>query len=98
MIQPFSCSVFHKSIGNKENSIFCDLCKLWVHVTCNNLNFVDYQYLLGCYDSWYCLNCNTEVYALRNSNKLNFASFIKETLNDSLKLGDMNSKSTLVSK
>ena len=25
-------------IGDKENSIFCDLHKLWVHIKCNNLN------------------------------------------------------------
>ena len=45
MIQQFSCSVCHKSIGDKENSVFCDSCKLWVHIKCNNLTYVDYQYL-----------------------------------------------------
>ena len=46
MIQQFPCSVCHKSIGNKGNSIFRDLCKLWGDIKCNNLNYVDYQYLL----------------------------------------------------
>ena len=32
MIPDFLCSVCHKSIGDKENSIFCDLCKLWVQL------------------------------------------------------------------
>ena len=45
MIQQFPCSVSHKSIGDKVNSIFCHLCKLWVHIKCNNLSYVDYQYL-----------------------------------------------------
>ena len=45
MIQQFPCSVSHKFIGDKVNSIFCHLCKLWVHIKCNNLSYVDYQYL-----------------------------------------------------
>ena len=56
MIQQFLCSVCHKSTGDKENSFFCDLCKLWIHIKCNNLDYVDYQYLPGCNDPWYCLN------------------------------------------
>ena len=52
MIQQFPCSVCHKSISDKENLIFCDLCKLWVHIKCNNLNYVDYRYLSGCSDPW----------------------------------------------
>ena len=32
MIPDFPCSVCHKSIGDKKNSIFCDLCKLWVQL------------------------------------------------------------------
>ena len=98
MIPQFSCSACHKSIGDKENSIFCDLCKLWVHIKCNNLNYVDYQYLSGCSDPWYCLNCNSEIYALGNLNKQNSMLFIKENLTDSLKLDNMNSTSTLVLK
>ena len=45
MIQQCPCIVCHKSIGDKENSIFCDLCNLWVQIKCNKLNYVDYQYL-----------------------------------------------------
>ena len=87
-----------KSKGNKENSVFCDLCKLWVHIKCNNLNYVDYQYLSGCSDPWYCLHCNFEIYAFGSLNTQNFLSFIKENLTDSLKLDNLNSTSTLVLK
>ena len=68
MIQQFTCSVCHKSIGDKENSIFCDICKLWVHIKCNNLNCVDCQHLSGCNKPWYCFNCNSKVYALGDLN------------------------------
>ena len=70
MIQQFPCVVCHKSVGDKENLIFCDLCKLWVHSKCNNFNYVDYHYLSGCVDPWYCLNCNSEIYALGNLSKV----------------------------
>ena len=93
MIPQFPCSVCHKSIGDKENSIFCDLCKLWVHIKCNNLNYVDYQYLSGSNDPWYC----SEIYALGKSRKQNFVIYTGH-LTDSLKLDNMNSTSTLVLK
>ena len=96
MIPQFSCSLCHKSIGNKENLISCDLWKLWVHIKCNNLSYVGYQYLSGCSDPWYCLNCNSEIHALGNLSKQNFMSFIRENLTDCLKLDNMNSTITLV--
>ena len=73
MIPQFSCSVFQKSISDKEN--FSDLCKLKVHIKCNNLNYVDYQYLSGCSDPRYCLNYNSEIYALGNLSKQNFVIY-----------------------
>ena len=87
MIPHFPSSVWHKSIG--------DLCKLWVHIKCNNLNYVEYQYLSDCSDPWYCLNCNSEIYFLGNLSKQNFMSFTRENLTNSLKLDNMNSTSTL---
>ena len=98
MIPQFSCSLCHKSIGDKENSISCDLCKLWVHTKCNILSYIDYQYLSDCSDPWYCLNCNSEIYAHGNWSKQNFMSFLRENLTDSLKMNNMNSTSTLVLK
>ena len=98
MIPDFPCSVCHKSIGDKENSIFCDLCKLWVHIKCNNLHYVDYQFLSGSNDPWYCLDCNSKVYAFDKLSKQNFMSFIRDKHTDFLKLDNMNSTSTLVLK
>ena len=95
MIQQFPCSVCHKSIRDKKIQL------LWVHIKYNNLKYVDYQYLLGCNDPWYCLNCNSEIYALGYLNKQNFLSFIWENFTDSqekLKLDDTSSLSTLVLK
>ena len=96
MIPQFPCSLCHKSIGDKENLISCDLWKLWAHIKCNNLSYVAYQYLSGCSDPWFCLNCNSEIHALGNLSKQNFMSFIRENLTDCLKLDNMNSTITLV--
>ena len=90
MVPQFPCSA--------KCSIFCDFCKLWVHIKCNNFNYVDYQYLSGSNDPWYCLNCNSEIYALGKLSKQNFMSFIRDNLTDSLKFDYMNSTSTLVLK
>ena len=98
MIQHLPCSVCQKSVGDKENSIFFDLCKLWVHLKCNNANYVDYQYLSGSSNPWYCLNSNSEIYAVGNLSKQSFMSFITEHFTDSFKLDNMNSTSTLALK
>ena len=98
MIPHLPCSVCQKSIGDKKNSIFFDLCKLWVHLKCNNPNYVDYQYLSGSSNPWYCLNSNSEIYAVGNLSKQSFMSFITEHLTDSFKLDNMNSTSTLALK
>ena len=37
MIQQFPCSVCHKSIGDKGNWIFCDLCKLWTQIKASQI-------------------------------------------------------------
>ena len=91
-MQKFPCSLCHKSI---VDSFFCDLCKLWVHIKCNNLNYLDYQYFSACNNPWYCLNSNSQIYALGNLSKQNFMWFIGENHPDSLKFDNMNSTSTL---
>ena len=47
MVITFPCSICGKAIGDKEDSIYCDKCNLWVHIKCNNLNYIDYKYLSG---------------------------------------------------
>ena len=62
MVITFPCSICTKAIGGNDNSIYCDKCNLWFHIKCNNLNFIDYQYLNGNDDPWFCLKCNSEIY------------------------------------
>ena len=31
-----------KNVHDKGKVVQCDLCELWIHVKCNNLNYLDY--------------------------------------------------------
>ena len=56
----FPCKICAKNIQDKDKAVQCDLCELWVHIKCNNLNYLDYRYLQNCDESWYCIEfCST---------------------------------------
>ena len=60
MVISFPRSICVNSIGDNDDSIFCDKCNSWIHIKCNNPNYIDYQYLNGNDDPWFCLKCNSE--------------------------------------
>ena len=62
MVITFPCSICIKAIGDKEDSIYCDKCNLWVHIKCNNLNYIDYKYFCANGDPWFCLKCNSQLF------------------------------------
>ena len=72
MVIHFPCSICTKTIGDNDDSIYCDNYNLWVHIKCNNLNFIDYQYLNGNDDPWFCLKCNSERYSFGTLNNKTF--------------------------
>ena len=37
--------IFGKNVHDKDKAVQCDLCELWIHIKCNNLNHLDYRYL-----------------------------------------------------
>ena len=56
----FPCKICAKNVQDKDKSVQCDLCELWDHIKCNNLNYLDYRYLQNCDESWYCIEfCST---------------------------------------
>ena len=65
------------SISDNDDSIYCDNCNLWVHINCNNLNFIDY--LNGNDDPWFCLQCDSEFYPIGTLNNKTFNQYIKST-------------------
>ena len=82
MIITFPCSICTKTVDDNDNSIYCDKCnrcdKLWVHIKCNNLNFLDYQYNRND-DSRFCLKCNSELFPFGTLNNKTFNQYINSS-------------------
>ena len=53
----FPCRFCTKNVHDKDKAVQCDLCELWIHIKCNNLNYLDYRYLQNCDEFWYCIEC-----------------------------------------
>ena len=68
-----------KTLDDDDNSIYCDKCNLWVYIKCSNLNFLDYQYLNGNDDPWFCLKCNTELFPFGTLNNKTFNQYISSS-------------------
>ena len=67
----FPCWICAKNVHDKDKAVPCDLCKLWILIKCNNLNYIDYGYLQNCNESWYCIECCSTVFLFNSlpSNK-----------------------------
>ena len=47
---------------HKDKAVQCDLCEFWIHIKCNNLNYLDYRYLQNCDESCYCIECCSTIF------------------------------------
>ena len=56
----FPCKIYAKNVQDKDKAVQCEICEIWIHIKCNNLNYLDYRYLQNCDESWYCReSCST---------------------------------------
>ena len=55
------CPFCEKIVKNRDKAICCDLCIKWIHIRCNNLNDLDYEYLKNNDETWYCKTCIQEI-------------------------------------
>ena len=63
-----------------DKSVQCDLCELWIHIKCNNLNYLDYRYLQNCNESWYCIECCSTIFPFNSlSSNKNFLACCTNT-------------------
>ena len=76
-----SSSICVKAICDKEDSIYCGKCNLWVHIKCNNLNYIDYKYLSGNGDPWFCLSCNSLLFPFGTLHNKKFMHHILNSSN-----------------
>ena len=51
----FPCKVCGKNVNDNDQAIQCELCNYWIHINCNNLNYIDYKFLQNSNDPWYCI-------------------------------------------
>ena len=61
---PSFLAEFVKNVSDKDKAVQCDLCELWVHIKCNNLNYLDHRYLQNSNESWYCVECYSAIFPL----------------------------------
>ena len=68
---PIPCRVCTINVHDKDKAVRCDLCELWIHIKCNNLNYLDYRYPQNCDESWYCIECCNTIFPFnsQSSNK-----------------------------
>ena len=84
----YPCGVCEKSIDDsKQSSIFCDLCKFWVHTKCNQLNVLDFQHIEACTEPWFCLKCISNLFPFGTLNNQNFSSFVPSNKNSNTNTG-----------
>ena len=76
MVITFPCSACTGITDDNDNYIYCDKYNLWVHIKCNDLNFLDLQYLNGNDDPWFCLKCSTELFPFDTLNNKIFNQYI----------------------
>ena len=57
-----SCNICEKSVTDKFDAMQCDICQAWIHLKCNKLNHIDYKYLQGSSDPWFCLYCCSTIF------------------------------------
>ena len=69
-----SCNSCEKSVSDKHDAIQCDICQNWIHLKCNKLNHIDYKYLQGSSDPWFCLYCCSLIFPFRILTKKDFLS------------------------
>jgi hypothetical protein len=52
------CKICLQEVYQHENAIVCDICNVWVHTRCNNLDKKDYKKFKDDQDkSFYCFHC-----------------------------------------
>ena len=75
-------------------TIYCD--KLWVYIKCNNLNFLDYQYLNENDDLWFCLKCNTELFPFGTLNNKTFNQYTNSSNIQNKDIDEANSSNVVL--
>ena len=86
----FPCKICAKNVSENVKAVQCDLCELWVHIKCNNLNYLDYRYLQNSNESWYCIECCSTIFPFNSlSSNKNFLACCTNTDNNTTQWIDL---------
>ena len=86
----FHCKICAKNVSENVKAVQCDLCELWVHIKCNNLNYLDYRYLQNSNESWYCIECCSTIFPFNSlSSNKNFLACCTNTDNNTTQWIDL---------
>ena len=69
----YPSKICQENINNKNSAAQCDICQSWNHMKCNKLNHIDYIYLQGSNDSWYCFSCCSKIFLFLFGTLANFS-------------------------
>ena len=68
----FPCKICKNNVTNSDQAIQCDLCDSWVHIKCNDLNYIDYKFLQNSNDPWFCISCCSKIFPFNTVKKFIF--------------------------
>ena len=71
---PFKSS--EKPTRGNENSLQCNLYETWIHLKCNDLNFIDYEKLQNQTEPQYCFCFNCTIFPFGKLNNQQFNKFL----------------------
>ena len=76
----FPCKICAKNVNDKDKAVQCDLCELWIHIRCSNLDYLDSRCLRNCGESWYCTECCCTIFSFTSlSSNKNFLACCTNT-------------------
>ena len=91
----YPCKICHLNVNNKDSAAQCDISQSWVHVKCNKLNHIDYKYLQGSNEPWYCLSCCSKVFPFGTLTNKDFLPSITNYLSQQGTISDNDNESLL---
>ena len=77
----FPCIVCNNPVKSNQSGIFCDYCKLWVHLKCTDLTYFDFYNLANNTDPWYCPSCISSIFPFNELDPTEFRNVFTDNIN-----------------
>ena len=87
----FPCKIRESNVTYCNQAIQCDLCDSWVHIKCNDLNYINYKFLQNSNDPWFYISCRSEIFPFNIVKNKNFISNFHDNNSKSKNIDDKNS-------